>query len=94
MTFSSSIKIQFLITRSHMTTKQVVTINEATLEYSKHNEGHKSHQRLNNPKGSKSPINPLSAHDGPRPKANASHIYENTSPPPTPQHGYGSFSSV
>lgn len=94
MTFSSCVKIQFLVTGSQMMARQVVTINEATLEYSKGNEGDKSHQCLNNPKVAKSPIKPLSAHDGPRPKANASHIYENTSPPPTPQHGYGSFSSV
>lgn len=92
MTFSSCVKIQFLVTGSQMMAKQVVvTINEATLEYSKRNEGDKSHQRLDNPKGSKSPINPLSARDGPRPKVNASHIYEKTSPPPIPRHGYGSL---
>lgn len=94
MTFSKCVKIQFLVTGSQMVARQVVTINEATLQYSKCNEGDESHQCLNNPKRSKSPIKALSARDGPRPKANASHIYENTSPPPTLQHGYGSFSSV
>jgi len=91
MTFSSCVKIHFLVTGSQMMAKQaVVIINETTLEYSKRNEGDKSHQRLDNPKGSESPINPQNACDGPRPKANASHIYENTSPP-IPRHGYGSL---